>query len=42
MHEVVSFEEIMKMHPEKLTSEGGENIGKILKPLRWKEDEIER
>ena len=30
MQEVVSFEEILKMHPGKLASEGEENIGRIL------------
>lgn len=33
MQEVVTFEEILKMHPLKLASEGEENTGKILYAL---------
>ena len=33
MQEVVSFEEILKMHPEKLVSESGEHRGRILYAL---------
>ncbi len=33
MQEVVTFEEILKMHPEKLVSESGEHRGRILYAL---------